>query len=335
MVDSYKLFKDLNSDEKDLFNLIQKNGAMTKNEILLRTGMKLTSLNRMMAPLEKKRMIVQKCIGESTGGRKPVLYDINICRFYIIGIDISKTYVQVSIVNLRMEIFYKKSFYTNAPNSYDEVVEEVVKIIRNAYVELNLEFVDLIGVGLGIETDIWNDIDIGEMIEKRLECSIVSESGANSAAIAEYLYGTGKQFKNLAYFNCGLRVREGTILQGRIIRTADDNEYAFEHMLINTNQDVDFNKVCSAAQKNDELSEKIIFDAAYKFGKSIELYINLLDLDCIILSGALINFDLFYETCVKCVPKKVTFKREGYFKKDAISIGAAAVLLEKCIDSKI
>ncbi|WP_368490882.1 ROK family transcriptional regulator [Clostridium sp. BJN0013] len=335
MVDNYKLFKDLNPDEKNIFNLIQKDGAMTKNEILLKTGMKLTSLNRIMGPLEEKRIIVQKCIGESTGGRKPILYDINLCRFYIVGIDISKTHAQVSIVNLRMEIFYKKSFYVNSSDSYNEVVEKIVRIISDAYVELNLEFIDLIGVGLGIETDIWNDVNIDEILEKKLECNVVSENGANSAVIAEYLYGSGKQFKNLAYFNCGLRIREGTILQDRIIKTADDNEYAFEHMVINTNQDVDFDKVCLSVQKNNELSEKIIFDVASKLGKSIEFYSDLLDLNCVILSGPLINSDLFYETCVRYVPEKVIFKRDGYFKEDAISIGAAALLLERCIDSKI
>lgn len=335
MKDSYELFKNLSQDEKNIFNLIQKNGIMTKNEILAKMGMKLTSLNRIMTPLEKEHIIVQKCIGESTGGRKPVLYDVNVCGFYIIGIEISRTYVQVSMVNLRMEIFHKKSFNTSLFDSQDEVAKRILKVIDSTYVELNLEFLHLVGIGIAVETNLENKENVVEILKKELKCSIIIENGANSALAAEYLYGAGKQFKNLAYFNCGLEIREGKIIQEKIIRSANDDEYAFEDMLTSVNQNMDFSKIYPVVQQNSKLSESVILRAAYNLGKSIRLYINLLDLNCIILSGPLIKIDLFYETCRKCAPQNVAFKREGYFKKDAISIGAAALFLEKCIDSKI
>lgn len=47
---------------------------MPKSEILIKTNMKLTTLNNVMRPLEESKIIVEKCIGESTGGRRPVLY---------------------------------------------------------------------------------------------------------------------------------------------------------------------------------------------------------------------------------------------------------------------
>ena len=53
--------------------------------------MKLTTLNRAMQPMINYGFIVEADIGESTGGRKPILYDVNPGKYYIIGIDISRT----------------------------------------------------------------------------------------------------------------------------------------------------------------------------------------------------------------------------------------------------
>ncbi|WP_369702875.1 ROK family transcriptional regulator [Clostridium moutaii] len=334
MINSYELFRDLRPEEKRIFNLIQKNGIMSKNEILFKTGMKLTTLNRIMNPLEQKSILVQKCVGESTGGRKPVLYDVNVCRFYIVGIGICSTYAQVSIVNLRMEIFYKKSFYIDFCSSCSEVIEKILQIMKNVYEELNLEFLQLVGIGLAIETNLWSDENIGKVLEEKLGCSVISENCSDSAVTAEYLYGAGRQFKNLAYFDCGARLKQAAIVQGRIIRSAGDNEYAFEHMIENMNGSIGLDKVYFSYIKNSVLSEKLLLDAASKLSKRIEAYINLLDLECIILSGSLVDFQIFYETCTQYIPKSVSIKKHGYFKKNAVSVGAAAFLLEKCINDQ-
>ncbi|MBV4428062.1 ROK family transcriptional regulator [Clostridium tyrobutyricum] len=331
MMDSYKLFKSLNNDRKKIFNLIQKNGAMTKNEILNRTGMKLTTLNRIMNPIEKDGIIVQKCIGESTGGRRPILYDVNVCGFYIIGIDISKMYVQVSIVNLRMEIFYKKISSIDISNSVNYLIDRIQNIINNAYVELRLDMLKLIGIGVAIETGLWSNVSVKKMLEKRLNCNIIIENGANSAAIAEHLYGSGKQFNNLAYFDCGPRIREGTILHGQIVRSVNDSEYVFENMLSLKKESMNLKRIFIDIQKNETLSKSIILNFANAFAKSIKLYADLLDLKCVILNGPLANLDLFYKICVDYINREIVLKRGGYFKENAISIGTAALVIESCI----
>ena len=147
--DSSEILTSLSAEGKKVFNLLLKNGYMTKSEILLKTKMKLTTLNNVMRPLEENKLIVEKCIGESTGGRKPVLYDVNSCKFYIIGIDISRLYSQVVITNLKMEILYKERFLMNAACSPDETVRRIVEIINKAYRDLRLDMLELLGIGLG------------------------------------------------------------------------------------------------------------------------------------------------------------------------------------------
>lgn len=303
MLGDCKLLKNLKVDEKKIFNLLQKNGAMSKNEILLKTKMKLTTLNRIMNPLEKNGLIVEKCIGESTGGRKPVLYDVNVCRFYIVCIDMSESCINISIVNLRMEIIHKKVFQIEYDTSPNDVIEMIQKSIGS--------------------------------IEEKLKCSIVGENRSNSAVIAEYLYGYGKMFSNLAYFNCGLYIREGTILQGRVLRTAGNSEYAFEQIISRNRDYTDFKSMCIETKKYNLIPEKTIMNVARTLGTSMNSYVNLLNLNCIILDGCLAGLDLFYNTCIKYVDGKVVFKRRGYFKDDIVPIGIAALVFERLVENQI
>ena len=79
----------------------------------------------------------------------------------------------------------------------------------------------------------WSNIPIKAMLEEKLKCPVIIENGANSAAVAEYFYGLGKDFENIAYFNCGVGIRTGTISSGNLIRTMNDEEDAFGHMIVN------------------------------------------------------------------------------------------------------
>jgi predicted NBD/HSP70 family sugar kinase len=400
MKNSSEILKNLDSQEKQIFNLLQKNKHMPKREISLLTNIKLTTLNYVMHPLEQSRIIVQKSVGESTGGRKPILYDVNLCDFYIIGIDISRLYTQVVITNLKMEIIHKETFYMDYYCSPDETVRRIEKIINKAYIDLELEPIKLLGIGLGtvgpldIKNGImispvyfsapgWSNVPIKSMLEEKLKCPIIIENGANTAVVAEYFYGIGKEFSNIAYFNCGVGIRTGTISSGSLIRTINDEEDAFGHMIIDIDgeqckcgnfgciecyssihaivekfsaeikkgrhtvidkplNDIQYKDICIAAEKDDNLAKEIIIDSALILGTGLANYINLLNPGLVILSGPLImNSKLFYDECIKIVMKKlhsdkgkrVIFSSGGYFKQNAISIGAAALVIERYLES--
>lgn len=402
MKDNSNALKSLSFEEKKIFNLLQKNGCLPKNKISSRTDIKLTTLNYVMEPLEKSKMIVESCIGESTGGRRPILYDININDFYIIGIDISILYTQVVITNFKMEILYKELF--NMDDSYTpcETVKKIVEIINRAYTNLNLSHMKLLGIGVGsvgpldikngiiknpvdFFADKWTDVPIKEMLEEKLKCPVVVENGANAAVVAEYFYGVGKGIENIAFFNCGIGIRTGTISSGHLIRTINDEEEAFGHMTIDIDgeqckcgnygclecystikaiiknisrkikkgrhtiinkpvEEIDYKDVCLAAEMGDELSVDIITDAALILGAGLSNYIKLLSPKLVILTGPLIiNSKLFYNVCVKSTlknlnstkGKSVIFNRCGYFSGDAISIGASAMVIERCLESGI
>lgn len=400
MKNSSEILGNLDIQEKQVFNLLQKNKSMTKKEISLLTNIKLTTLNYIMQPLEQSKVIVRKCIGESSGGRKPILYDVNLSGFFIIGIDISRLYTQVVVTNLKMEILYKETFYMDSYCTPEETVNRIEKVVDSAYITNNLEPTKLLGIGLGtvgplnirngimispvyFSADGWHNVPIKSMLEEKLKCSIIIENGANTAVVGEYFYGIGREISNIAYFNCGVGIRTGTISSGNLIRTINDEEDAFGHMIIDIDgeeckcgnfgciecyssihaivksfsaevkkgrytiidkplKDIEYKDICIASEKNDNLAKEIITASALVLGTGLANYINLVNPGLVVLSGPLImNSKIFYDECIKAVMKKlhsdkgkrVVFSRGGHFKQNAISVGAAALVIERYLES--
>lgn len=395
MKENINVLKNLSKEEKKIFNSLQNDGPITKSEISRLTEIKLTTLNGIMEVLERKRIIVRKAIGESTGGRKPVLYDVNLSDFYIIGIDLSRVYTQVIITNLKMKILYKEMFNMDVFCLPEETVRRIYEIVNKANIILKLASMNLVGIGLGtvgpldIKNGImispvnfnsvgWSDVPIKEMLEEKFKFPIIIENGVNTAVIGEYFYGVGKGVQNIAYLNCGIGIRTGTVLSGTLMRTISDEDDALAHMIVDVYgekckcgnlgciecyssinaiikkfslevkkgrktiinkklENIEYKDICIAAENNDNLSKEILSGAALILGIGLVNYINLLNPGLVILSGPLIiNSKLFYNECIDTVlkklhpdrRKKIIFSRGGFFKENAISIGAVALVIK-------
>ena len=402
MNESLKIFQCLSEDSKNIFSLIQKKGPLTKNKLLLMTKIKLTSLNRFMQPLEEQGLVVEVGTGASTGGRKPVLYDVNPSRFYLVGLDISRTYTQVIITNLKMEILDRRRFLMKECFTPVKTVKTISTTLKEMLKALLIDTSMLLGVGLGTIGPLdrsegvmlnpknfpakgWHHTWIKRVLEQELALPVMIDNGANTAAVAELLFGSGRNLSNIAYFNCGIGIRTGVISSGTIVRTINDAEDAFGHMVIDVDgeqcscgnygcieryssipsivqkygsavkkgrfsavskplQEINYMDICDAAEQKAELAREIITDAAAIFGAGLANYMNLLNPDLIVLSGPLIKHSpLFYQVCTRIALKKyylkeegkVIFSRGGHFKDSAIAVGAAAMVIESYLNSKI
>jgi predicted NBD/HSP70 family sugar kinase len=243
------ILSGLTSESKMIFSLLLHNQALTKSALSELSGIKLTSLNRMMQPLENMELIVKSEIGESTGGRRPVLYDVNTSRYYIVGIDISRTYTQIVLTNLKMQPVKKYRFEMNKKSTPKVTLSIILSWIKDVCDKLKQENGMIIGMGIGtvgpldrdsgiilnpenFEAPGWENIHLKNIFEKRLGIPVVIDNGANAAVLSETYYGIGKGIRNVIYINCGIGIRTGVISSGVFVRNINDSEDAFAHMVV-------------------------------------------------------------------------------------------------------
>ena len=349
-LEAYKKFDELNDRGKYIFNVVQKKGPITKSELIDMTKIKLTTLNRNLQILLDKKIIVETDIGKSTGGRKPSLYDVNPMEFYIIGIDISRTYTKIVITNLKLKII-KERLLSHEYN-IENIVEIIPTFIKDLCIKLRIEKSSIVGIGIGIVGG-FNIKPLHDTLNKELDAIICVDNGANAAVIGEYNFGIGKGKVNIAYINCGVGIRTGIISSGVLIRTINNLEDAFGHMIVDANGELcscgnhgciesyvsisnitnkfidkmkeikisDLNKnlnsinyrdVCSLAERENEIAMNIINKSALYFGIGLANYMKLFNPELIILSGPLIQHSkLFYDTTIEIAFEKCHIKNNN------------------------
>jgi predicted NBD/HSP70 family sugar kinase len=246
------IFNNFSEHSKLLLSLIQKRGPISKSELLLITNMTLSTLQRSIKPLIDEEFIIESAIGESTGGRKPALYDINPESFYVIGIDISRTYTRIVITNLNLSnILAEKVLPISSPlESIRQISDAIVEMLHN----LSISKQNVLGIGIGtvgpldrekgiilnprnFPSNEWINFPIKTYVEQELNLPVFIDNGANSAVLAEHLFGAGKDFQSVAYFNLGIGIRTGIVSSGSLIRTSADSEDSFGHMVIDMDGD--------------------------------------------------------------------------------------------------
>lgn len=240
----------LSDRELEIFDAIHKSGPATKNDLMDRLHLKLTTLNRSMEALEKSGLIADCGISVSTGGRKPVIYDVNPDGAYAVGLDISRTYARIAVMDLKLRILASCRMPVEDGVTPPECVHRIAGELNRMIGELSLPKESILGIGVGtvgpmnrrdgillrpqgFPDPAWDgQIPLKQMLRKEtgLPCEI--DNGANAAALAEYYYGAGRGFGSVAYLHCGVGIRSAVIRDGAVIRTMNDRDDAFAHMTV-------------------------------------------------------------------------------------------------------
>lgn len=361
------LFSACGPQEKRVFCALQKLGPVSKSQLLAITGFKLTTLSRFLRPLEERRLVVRPQFGESSGGRKPVLYDVTDRDYYLLGVDISRTYMQVVLTDLKLHVLASRRFHMGERFTPERTVQTIVKTARELAERTTPAGGRIVLAGVGavgpmsrtkgvllspryFQAAGWKDVPLVAMLQEGLGCPVSLDNGANTAVLAEALYGIGRGVPRVVYVNCGVGIRTGTFLDGALIRTPQNEEDVFGHMVVNADgrlctcgkrgcldcyatiravtsefverrargdrsalpADAAWESICAAAQQGDALAEDVLRHAATYLGIGLSNLINLLGPGLVILSGPLIRqSDLFFETAAGVAQKHIWAAQSG------------------------
>lgn len=246
----------LQYNTKSIFKYIFRNGAITKLNLGVLLNKNMTSVNRILVPLIDHNLIVPIKKGSSTGGRKPVIFDINSDRYFIGCINISSTYFEVGIVNLKMEmkIIYHGRLASN--DLAEDVLNQIISIIKNQIQELGISQSNFLGIGVSIFSSInettgklirpifmyphksWLDINLYERLKENFDVPVKISKGTDAATMLEYLFGAGKGKSKFINILCAMNIRSAVIYDNKIINNTPYCEDSFGHMIV----DFDGNK---------------------------------------------------------------------------------------------
>lgn len=190
----------------------------------------------------------------------------------------------------------------------------------------------------------WKKVNLVKELKNRFNKKVIVKNDISMAALGEKHYGIGKNYKNLIYISSTLGIGAGLILNGKLYEglnkaageigyfvTKDqinsnknlENEYAMPMILRKIKQSLDQNqdsllyelttgktdqltldKVVECINLADPYVLSVINEAAIAYGIAINNISILLDLECVIIGGALAELGVYFIERIKDIIKK-------------------------------
>ena len=188
-------------------------------------------------------------IGESIGGKSPILLSIAADSRYLIGLNLARDKFIGAIVNLRGEI----SETVEAPvldNNGAKALELVFKLIDKL---LKKRIKPIVGIGIGtpglvntregivvnaVNLD-WRDLPLGQMLEKKYKLPVSVLNDSQATAIGEFVYGgehTGDE--NLIVINMKHGIGSGILINGRLFQGDGGGAGEIGHVVVQGNNEL-------------------------------------------------------------------------------------------------
>ncbi|MFK2826401.1 ROK family protein [Bacillus sp. B190/17] len=223
---------------KELYSLIVEQGPVSKSDLIKCTGMRQTTCSRLIDELLEMGLIVESGYGESSGGRKPVVYEIKEDANYVIGIDISRTYTKVLLMNLRFVVIDEAKLVMNETTTPTFTIDFISSSVHRMAEKFHLTQDNILGAGIGtigpldrengiivnpinFLSDGWMNLQITHLLAQKLQLNTLLDYGTNTALLAEYQQEPFKKYKNIVHVLKGAGTRTGMIMDGRLVRGTD------------------------------------------------------------------------------------------------------------------
>lgn len=216
-----------------VLTLMHAAGSISRVGIVRHTGLSATTISGLVNVLLESGFVHESGIGESSGGRPPVLVEFNYSFRYLLGVDMGATHLTVVLMNLAGTILAHRFERFDVAHDPEGTAGRVLALIEETTAEAGQSFATILGLGItipaplegarldhasGVILPAWERYDLLRALQLESSLPVYIENDANAGAIAEKWWGQGRPYKNLAYIKLGVGVGSGLILNGEIYR---------------------------------------------------------------------------------------------------------------------
>ncbi len=220
-----------------ILEILRRKGPLSRTEISKVSGINPVTISHYLDKLMLQNIVREKEHDTSSGGRPPMLLDINPQAGYTIGIGINLFDSMGVIIDLDGRIIYKckRKGTTRMPNDIVETVVSLIEELLNVSDDIKKK-IKGIGIGLGGIVDAnkgiirWPQKDDGDLcysyismpmksfLEEKFKLPVFIGNDANLACFAEYWLSLNSESKNVLYMfsgvGCGIMI-DGELYSGQ------------------------------------------------------------------------------------------------------------------------
>ena len=225
---SRRLMREIN--EALVLRTVRERGPISRTDIAQHARLSPATVSDISNLLIEQNLVYERSEGPSTGGRRPVLLDVNDDAGLVVGVKVTQSHLVVALTNLGATLVEQETVALG----HDPAPEPVVAALADAVRRMQERHPGrrVFGIGLGLAGTIdrdagvctfspllhWRNVPVRALVQARLELPVVVENDVNTLTLAEQWFGNGLGVQDFVVVTVGRGVGMGMVLGGRLYR---------------------------------------------------------------------------------------------------------------------
>jgi predicted NBD/HSP70 family sugar kinase len=236
------LVKEINTSI--VLDLIIREKSISRATISAISGLNKGTVSSLVQELIDQHLVYETGIGESSGGRKPVMLQFLQNTGYAVGVDLGVNYIHTILTDLGGNIHCEVTLPHHHASEH-EIIALMEQCISTVIAGAPESQYGIVGVGIGIPGIVdssglilfapnlgWRNVNLQSLIQSSFHIPVHVDNEANAGAIGEQQYGAGRYTKDLVYISAGIGIGAGIIWNGEIYRGASGYSGEIGHLTI-------------------------------------------------------------------------------------------------------
>ncbi|PYE40565.1 putative NBD/HSP70 family sugar kinase [Rhizobium sp. PP-F2F-G20b] len=316
-----------------ILSLLRRKGPLSRVELASLTGLSAAAVTFVIADLIEETLVIERDSVAGTTGRRPTPLDINYEAHLTVGFKLHRHHIECVLTDLATTplIAFDVDISDPAPEA---IIETIASTIRLLLKRAGRENNALIGIGVSIPGEIdpatgtclqsprfgWRNLPFAEMLAERVHAPVWIDDDVNAFAVAQRLFGVGRQHRNFAALAIGAGIGCSLVIDGKIYhgsRSAAGKlghtisvpngrlcecgrhgclmAHAAESFMLDewtrlTGQSITWQGFVKAVEICNGTALTILDDAGTRIGRHLADVVNLFDPDVIVVGGEAVSF---------------------------------------------
>jgi predicted NBD/HSP70 family sugar kinase/biotin operon repressor len=243
------------SNRLRVIHALQVLGVTSRAHLARHTGLSRSTVSTIVAGLQAEGMVVDRDAdgrAAAGGGRPPALIALNPGAGLAIGIDFGKRHLAVAVADLSHELLAEE--WREMPDDYDAETgsAHAAELVERLLEESSADGGRVIGVGMGLPGPIhrsgvvgssailpgWAGTQAAELMGERLGMEVWLRNDANLGALAESVWGAGRDAAGVVYLKLATGIGAGIVFDGRLFEGAGGTAGEIGHTSLDETGDI-------------------------------------------------------------------------------------------------
>ncbi|MBI3321257.1 MAG: ROK family transcriptional regulator [Candidatus Omnitrophica bacterium] len=218
LLDQYQLTE---REEKSfqILELLRQRGALTRTELSQGAGFNIVTVSNYINEFIKRGLVLERGFDISTGGRKPILVELNAKAGFAVGIDVgqidgSSSQTIMVMTDLRGQLVHR-AVRPHAAHDMDRLLQGLGEMIREFFKSSPVDTKKIQGIGVGLpgvmderagtirETSRHgirtNYVAMRDQLEAELRLPVLMGNNSTLAGYGEFRLGLDRPARNVIY----------------------------------------------------------------------------------------------------------------------------------------